>query len=322
MILLHPWMLAIFALVPIALWIRWRRGAPAVRFAPAPLLAGVPKSWRVRLLPLPRLLQIGALGLATFALARPVHRITLPNVTEGIDIVLGLDVSSSMNARDLEAGKSRLEVAKAAAARFIGGRPDDRIALVCFARYPDLRCPFTRDHSALSKMLAGVTIVRADGPEDATGIGTATALAAKLLRDSKSKSRVLVLLSDGEETVATAQTPTEIAPLHAAQLCRELDVRVYVIVVGTPGGPAPDGRLSIDTGQVRRMTEECGGALLQARDGAALASAYARIDAMETTPIGGERHRIEEKFLPFLAAAVVMLLAAWALRATVLEVLP
>jgi Ca-activated chloride channel homolog len=320
--LLHPAFLGLLTLVPVVLLVRLRRGEPAAPLATAPLLAGLPVTWRVRLLPLPRLLQIAGLALAVVALARPVVRVALPVATTGIDIVLCLDVSSSMAARDLDADRTRLDVAKAAAARFVGARPADRIALVCFARYPDLRCPFTLDHEALARMLADVALVRADGPEDATGIGTATALAAKLLRDGAAKSRVVILLSDGEETVATAQTPAEIAPIHAAQLCKDLGIRLYAIAAGVPGGPAPDGRLAVDTSQVRRMTERCDGVYFQARDAAALSRVYERIDALEKAPTPDEQFRVEEKFLPFLVAAIGLVLAAGALRATVFEVIP
>jgi Ca-activated chloride channel family protein len=293
-----------------------------VRFAPAPLLQGMPRSWRSRLALVPRALEAAGVLLATLALARPVNHVAIPVESEGIDIVLCLDTSSSMLARDLDEVRTRLEVAKDAGTRFVRARRHDRIALVCFARYPDVRCPFTLDHEALARILADVQLVRADGPEDATGIGAAVALSAKVLRTSAAKSKVVVLLTDGEETVATAQTPAEIAPVHAAQLCRELGVRLYSIAVGTPGGPAPDGRLSIDTGQVRKMAELCDGAFFEARDAAALAGVYARIDALEKAAIAGTRYEIEERFLPFLIAALVLLATARLLSSTILEVLP
>jgi Ca-activated chloride channel family protein len=133
---------------------------------------------------------------------------------------------------------------------------------------------------------------------------------------------VIILLTDGEENVATSQTPAEIAPLHAAQLCKELGVRVYAITVGTPGGPAPDGRLSIDTSQVRLMAERCAGAFFEAADASALASVYARIDGLEKSEIVATRVEIEERFLPFLLAALGLAVLGWILKSTVLEVLP
>jgi Ca-activated chloride channel family protein len=319
---LQPWLLLLALLVPLGAWIRARRGAPAVRFAPAAFAEGLPRTWRARMLPVPALLEAGGLLLVVVALARPVERTPLPVETEGIDIVLCLDTSSSMAERDLDPARTRLEVAKDAASRFVAGRPHDRIGLVCFARYPDLRCPFTLDHDALRRILRDVAMVARDGPEDATGIGAAVALAAKLLLNGKARSKVVILLTDGEENVATRQTPSEIAPVHAAQLCKELGVRVYAIAAGTFGGSAPDGRLSTDTSQVRRMAEACDGAFFEAQSAETLAAVYSRIDALEKAPIRQVRHRVEERFVPVLLAALALLAGARLIRATVLEVLP
>jgi Ca-activated chloride channel homolog len=321
-ILLDPWLLLLALLVPAALWIRRRRGEPALRFAPAPLLEGLPKTWRTRLLPLPGILGVIASLLVVVALARPVHRAPLPLRTQGIDIMLCLDASSSMNARDLDPARNRLAVAKDAAARFLAGRPQDRVGLVRFARFPDLRCPLTLDHVALGNLLSEVRMVDADGPEDATGIGTAVAAGAKALRNSTARSKVVIVLTDGEENVATAQTPQEIAPVHAAQLCKELGVRVYAIAVGASDKAAPDGRLGVDTSQVRKMTERCDGAFFEARDADALSGVYAEIDRLETVPIEEPQFRIEERFLRFLAAALAALVGGGFVRAALREVTP
>ena len=295
---------------------------PAVRFGPAAFVEGLPRTWRTRLVSLPTALQVLGLALVVVALARPIQRAPLPLRREGIDILLALDASSSMAARDLDPSRNRLDVAKDAAARFIAARKHDRLGLVRFARFPDLRCPLTLDHGALGNLLSEVRMVEPDGPEDATGIGTAVALAAKVLRKSPAKSKVVILLTDGDENVATAQTPEEIAPIHAAQLCKELGVRVYSIVVGTPGAAAPDGRLSVDTSQVREMAEKCDGAFFSAPDAASLARVYADIDRLEKVPLEEQRFRIEERFLRFLGAALAFLLGGRLLRSTVFEVLP
>jgi Ca-activated chloride channel family protein len=339
LVLLDPWMLLLALLVPAALVVRRWRGAPTVRFAPGAFLdgefvpndeasprpprrRGLPASWRVRLLRLPRGLQVLGLLCAIVALARPVERTPLPFRTEGIDILLCLDVSSSMTANDLDPRRTRLDVARDAAARFITGRPDDRIGLVCFARYPDLRCPLTLDHDALKAILSDVTTVESESPEDATGIGTAVARAAQVLRGSQAKSKVVILLTDGEENVATAQTDGEIAPVHAGQLCEHLGVRVYAIAAGI-GSPAPRGGwIEIDTRQIERLARRTGGVFYEARDAGAVADVYARIDELEKVELEEPRYRIEERFLPFLLAAVGLLLASRVLGSTVLEVLP
>jgi Ca-activated chloride channel family protein len=310
-ILLDPWLLATGLLIPVALW-RKRRAA-AVPFAPGSLLAVRP-TWRVRILALPRVLQVIALLLAVVALARPARREMLPLRTEGIDILLCLDTSSSMTANDMDRRRTRLDVAKAAAAEFVRGRPEDRIGLVSFARYPDLRCPLTLDHEALLGILAGVTLVASDGPEDATGIGTAVARAAQVLQADERRERVVILLTDGDENVAVEGAPGEIAPSHAAQLCAALGARVYAVAVGA-GGPKLDGAL-------QAMARRTGGEFHEARDASAVTAVYRQIDALEKTGFEKPRYVIEDGFLPFLAAAIALLLLGRLLESTVLGVFP
>jgi len=310
-VLLHPWMLAAALAVPAVLWLRRRRLPPAVLFAPAPLLEGIRPSWRVRLLPLPGILTAAALVLATVALARPVERVPLPLRTEGSDILLCLDLSSSMTARDLDPARTRLEVAKDAAARFLRRRPGDRIGLLCFARYPDVRCPPTLDHEALATILRGVVPVEGDGPEDATGVGAAAARAAEALRRGAARSRVAILLTDGEENVATSGTPGSIAPAHAALLCRELGVRLHAIAAG-PGDATALGETAAATG----------GRLFRAKDAGAVEAVFAEIDALEKTSFEKERFSVEERFQPLVIAALALLLGARLLGATLLRVIP
>jgi Ca-activated chloride channel family protein len=329
--LLHPWLLLLALLVPAALWLKLRRGAPAILFAPGRLLDAVPRSWRVRLLPLPRLLQVLGLFVAVLALARPVLLVPLPHITEGIDIVLCLDVSSSMTSKDMDPRRTRLEVAREEAARFIAGRIDDRIGLVSFARYPDLRCPPTLDHRALGQILAEVKPVESESPEDATGIGTAVVRAAQMLRGAEAKSRVVILFTDGEENVALAEKPGEIAPLHAGQLCAQLGLRVYSVAAGL-GSPDRSGEwveidrsgewVEIDTGQIRNLAERTGGRFFAARDAGAVAGVYAEIDKLEKVAFSEPRYEVVERFLPFLAAALSLLIAGRFLRSTILRVLP
>jgi Ca-activated chloride channel family protein len=248
--------------------------------------------------------------------------VPVPQEAEGIDILLCLDVSSSMASNDLDPKRTRLDVAKAAAARFVEGRPDDRIGLIAFARYPDLRCPPTRDHRALAQLIGAVALVPNDGPEDATGIGTAVARAAQALGGSDAKSRVVILLTDGEENVATPQTPGEIAPLHAAQLCGEIGVRAYVIAAGL-GTRAPSGEwLELDTAAVERLAARTGGRFFAARDASAVENVYNEIDALERVPFAEPRFRFEERFGAFLAAALALLLGGRLLGLTVFEVQP
>lgn len=310
-VLLHPWMLALALAVPAVLLLRRRRPPPAVLFAPAPLLGGIRPSWRVRLLPLPAAFTAGALLLAAVALARPVERIPLPLRTEGADILLCLDLSSSMTARDLDPDRTRLQVAKDAAALFLRGRPGDRVGLLCFARYPDVRCPPTLDHGALAAILRGVAPVEGDGPEDATGLGAAGARAAEALRSGKARTRIAILLTDGEENVATTGTPGSIPPAHAAQLCRELGIRLYAIAAGT-GDATVLGETAAATG----------GRLFRARDAGAVEAVFAEIDALEKSTFEKDRFAVEERFQPWAIAALALLLIARLLGTAVLRVIP
>ncbi|HEU4394002.1 MAG TPA: VWA domain-containing protein, partial [Planctomycetota bacterium] len=270
--LLHPGMLLLLLLPPLAWWFARRRRPPALALPPLSLAPDLPRTWRSRLAPLPAVLQGAALVLGAVALARPVRAVPEPERAEGLDVLLCLDLSSSMTAKDLEAGRTRLEVARDAAVRFVRGRAGDRVGLVGFARYPELLCPPTPDLAALEGILRAVEPVEPDGPEDATGIGAAAARAAESLAAVGGKSRVAILLTDGEENVATAGNADAIAPSHAAQLCRELGVRVYAVVAG---GPADAGRAAPDTGPVRRLAERTGGRFFEARDAGALDAVYA-----------------------------------------------
>ena len=196
-----------------------------------------------------------------------------------------------------------------------------------FARFPDVRCPPTLDHGALAKLLSAVEVVSSDGPEDATGIGTAVARAAQLLGAKMpgtggAGSRVVILLTDGEENIATADKPEEIAPLHAAQLSADFDVRVYAIAAGL-GRPDRNGNwIELDTGPVRRLAERTGGKFFEARDAGAIASVYGEIDELERMEFAEPRYDVREGFLPLLAAAISLLVASVFLRTILLAVMP
>ena len=308
--------------LPFGMWYRGRRGVPTIFFAPGAYVEGLSGSLRARLSVLPRLCQGLGLLFVVLALARPVQRVQLPLRTEGIDVLLCIDVSSSMAAKDLDPAHSRLDLAKRAASEFVAGRPGDRFGLVRFARYPDLLSPLTLDHRALGSFLDELEQVEADGLEDLTGIGNAVARAAAVLRSSAARSKVVVLLTDGEENVATADTPDEIGPAQAAQLCAELGIRVYTIAAGI-GTRGRDGQwVPLDTQQVEDLAERTGGAFFEARDAGAIAEVYATIDGMEKVQFEEPRFELRERFLPFLLAALAALFFGRVLRATTLEVLP
>ncbi len=326
--LAHPWAFGLALLVILAAFLGARR--PAIRFAPAGFLrldadgrrARLPRSLRQRTAWLPRTLT--ALGLLSLvvAFARPQERVPLPLEREGLDILLCIDASSSMAADDLRPGETRLAITKAAAAEFIAAREDDRIGLVTFARYPDLVCPPTIDHRSLAAMLAAVAQVEADGDEDATGLGMAIARCAVALRDSQARSKLVILLTDGEENVARSDLPDEITPLEAARLCEELGVRVYTIAAGI-GRQAVGGEwIELDTGPVRRVAERTGGAFFEARDAEAVRRVYAAIDELERSGYQEPRFRREDRFLVWLLVGLGLWLVGRLAAATVWEGLP
>ncbi|KAA3605488.1 MAG: VWA domain-containing protein [Planctomycetota bacterium] len=317
-----PWMLLLGVLLPLMLVLRRRRKAVVVRFSAASFTTALPHSGRQRFLWLPSLLQVLAFSAMVVALARPMQRMPLPLEAEGLDLFLCLDRSSSMAAKDMDPERSRLEVAKRAAGVFLRRRPHDRIGLIGFAYDPDLRCPLTLDHQALERFLEQVDMVQPESPEDRTGIGLAVARAAQWLHQQGSPSKVVVLFTDGEENVATAEFPKEIGPLDAAYLCRELGVRVYTIAAGL-GQRGRDGSwIPVNTDLVQRLAEETGGAFFQAPTAAALDSVYDGIHALETTRFQQARYQHRDRFGWFLAAALLLLgLRRW-LQSSLLEVLP
>ena len=326
MSLLLPELLLLATLWPVAWWWHRRRGVEEHGFAPGWEL---PRTLRARLAGVPRWLFGLALLSAALAAARPVTVREVPVVQPGSDILLVLDVSSSMRAHDLDPGRDRLAVVREAAGAFVAARPQDRIGLLRFARYPDLLCPPTRDHAALQARLALLEPVAEDGAEDATGIGTAVARAVELLdsgaqqqADGLMPARVVVLLTDGEENVAAGGVRGEIAPVHAAQFAAQLGVRVHAIAAGR-GRPAPGGgQVPLDTSALEDLAERSGGAFFQAPDAAALAEVYARIDALESPPQPDPRLEVREHARWFAGSALLLAVLGGLLAATYWSVRP
>ena len=321
--LLDPAWLWLLCLIPAVLLVRRFRGGATVVFAPGRFLTGpaLPRTLRGRLSGLPVLLTALALAAMVLALARPVRRQEIPRRARGIDIVLILDVSSSMAAKDLDPEKSGLDLVRAAARRFLAGRPEDRFALITFARYPDLVCPLTRDHRALDRMIAAVQALPPESPEDATGIGTAVARAVQVVDRSPSPVKVAVLFTDGEENVATAESPNEIAPLHAAQLAEDRGLRVHAIVARGPSGAGGRGGAA-SAAPIRQLAKRTGGEYFEVAEGAGIQRVYDRIDALEKLEIDEPRFRLEERFLPFLLAGLALYALGRLLPLRRLEPLP
>ena len=282
--------------------------------------AALPRTLRQHLEFLAPLCAMAGLALLTIALARPLQaNNSRTDVSEGVDILCVLDRSSSMQHEDLEPGRSRLAVVKDVVDDFATRRMNDRegaadaVGLLAFARYPELRCPQTLDSDALTGFLADVQRVNRRA-EDGTAIGRALAKSVALLADSDAKSRVVVLLTDGENTV------DDITPIEAAKLAAERKVRVYTILAGRYqyvntgfGIQAIDAEL--DESELRAIAETTGGTFFRARDRQDLEAIYADIEKLERTPREHLRSvETQELYAPWLIGGLLAYALAWLLR--------
>ncbi len=252
-----------------------------------------------------------AVMLLIIVLARPQATDKFQNVsTEGIDIVLALDISGSMLARDFK--PDRLEAAKDVATEFISGRPYDRIGLVVFSGESFTQCPLTTDHAVLINLLREV---QSGMIEDGTAIGMGLATAVNRIKDSQAKSKVIILLTDG------VNNRGEISPETAAQIAKTYGIRVYTIGIGTQGmAPYPvqtpygiqyqDMPVEIDEGILQQIAQTTGGKYFRATDNEKLVEVYKEIDKLEKSKIDVRQFsRKEEKYLiPAIFAFCLLLL--------------
>ena len=319
-----PVFLLFLLAIPLLVWLS-RRPKPALGFASVSQLDALPVSARVRFAWLPRVLAILALVPLILACARPQTFERVKMETEGIDILLTIDLSSSMAARDLakDGRETRLDVVKRVAEDFIKARADDRIGLVAFARYPDLVCPSTLDHQALLRFLEPLkhkrTVQRRGDRgdiEDGTAIGAGLALAVDRLEKLESKSRVVILLSDGEETVG------EILPDAAAKLAKDAKIRVYTIGAGR-GVRGPLGMIRRpDFQALRKIAQKTEGAFFEATSEEALTRVFEKIDKLERTALNDPIFAVDERFWPLLWIGFALFALAGLLRLAVFVVLP
>lgn len=287
------------------------------------LVTRVPRSLRQRLGWIPPVLELVALTCATLALARPLRSNVEHDVdSEGVDIALVVDRSGSMQFEDLEPGKNRLEVVKEVVGEFAARRMTDRenaadsVALITFARYPRLLCPFTLDVDALRGFLGEVELVQRE-QEDGTAIGVGLAKAVAILRESKARSRVCVLLTDGENN------QEDITPAEATELAAEEGIKVYTIYAARYvyerhpfRGIVPTNR-SIDTSELEHMAAATGGRFFRASDRAELEGIYAEIERLERTPRSEQRFEETFDLYPwFLAPALGLALLSQLARAS------
>lgn len=323
-----PWFFWLLLIIPLMVWwfFRTRRKRKAA-FTVSSLegLKKIPVSWKVRLRPLLFVLRLLAIALLIIALARPQTSNVTENInSEGIDIVLCLDVSGSMLAEDFQ--PNRIEAAKKVATTFVEQRPSDRIGLVIFAGESFTQCPITTDHAVLVNQISKVN---SGMLEDGTAIGMGLATSVDRLRDSKAKSKVIILLTDGVNNTGL------IDPATALEIAKLYKIRVYTIGVGTHGMapypvPMPDGsiqmqnmKVQIDEALLKKIADETGGEYFRATDNRSLRSIYSQIDKMEKTKVKITAFkRYGELFFPFALAALALFLLEIIGRYTVFRSLP
>lgn len=334
-----PWFLLLLILAPLVFWLA-SRSPSFMGYSSLSLFDRTPKSLRLRLSRLPAmLLAIGTVALV-ISLARPRTPQRETKVSrEGIAIMMVVDLSSSMNARDLveeDRSVNRLDVVKEVFLNFLFGnnrtaglgRADDLVGLVTFAGYADSICPLTLDHGNLANIVKDLQIV-SQRSEDGTAVGDGLGLAVERLRRSKAKSRIAILLTDGVNNAGV------IDPRKAAELAAQSDIKVYCIGAGTDGlapTPARDffGRqtlvarpVEIDEETLKEIAEVTGGKYFRAVNKDALADIYREIDSLERTQVTEIRYlQYSEHFGYFVAAGMGLIGLATLLSNSVFRKLP
>ena len=313
-------------IIPLTGWYIWKQKTmnASLQISSFKGFSNIGKSKKIYFRHLPFILRMLALSALVIALARPQSYNKLrKSSTEGIDIMISLDVSTSMLAMDFK--PNRVEAAKEVAIEFIKGRPTDKIGLVIFAAESFTQCPLTLDHTVLINLFNDV---KTGLLEDGTAIGNGLATAVARIRNSDVKSKVIILLSDGENNRG------EVQPLQAAEIAKEFNVRVYTIGVGTIGeAPYPVQTVfgtqtqyipvRIDEAMLQEIANITGGKYFRATNEAKLSEIYNEIDQMEKTKTEVEEYtRTSEEFLPFAILSFLILLLEILLRNTVFRTIP
>jgi Ca-activated chloride channel homolog len=316
----------LLVLVPMAAWyiFRQKRNTASIQVSSTASLFKAPKTIRHYLRHLVFVCQMMALAFFVVVLARPQSSSNWENVTtEGIDIIIALDISSSMLARDFS--PDRLEAAKNVAMEFISGREYDRMGLVVFAGEAFTQCPLTTDRAVLLNLFKDI---KSGLIEDGTAIGNGLATGVSRLKDSEAVSRVVILLTDGENNRG------EVAPLTAAEIAKTFGIRVYTVGVGSIGtAPYPvqtpfgielrDMEVKIDEGLLTEIANITGGQYFRATSNKKLEEIYKEIDALEKSKIDVQQfNRKSEEFMPFAILGALFLIAAILLRTTVFRNIP
>lgn len=313
-------------LVPMILWYIFKQyqADASLQMSTTKPFAKIPRSRKYLLFHLLFVLRCTAISLLIVVIARPQSSNRYRSEsTNGIDIMLSLDVSGTMLAEDLS--PNRLKAAKNVAIEFISSRPDDNIGLVVFAGESFTQCPLTTDHASLVNLFNGIEYGMI---EDGTAIGLGLANAVNRIKESQAKSKVIILLTDGSNNCG------DVAPLTAAEIAKTYGIRVYTIGVGkhgmarypiqTPMGVRYQNiPVEIDEDVLQKIADMTGGSYYRATDNNKLHEIYSEIDQLEKTKINvREYSRKSEEYTPWLLAAFVLLVAEITLRNTLLRHLP
>lgn len=319
----------LYGLIIIPLLVAWyifsgRKNQAYVKFSDTSFFTGMPKSWRIYARHMLFAIDMCAMALLIIALARPQSSSKSQKINvEGIDIVLTIDLSSSMLAQDLK--PDRLEAAKSISADFVKGRPEDRMGLVVFASETFTQVPLTTDHGMLLNMMREL---KCGMLEDGTAIGDGLASSVSRLKDSEAISKVVILLTDGDNNAGS------IDPSTAAEMAKIFGIRVYTIGVGTRGTApypvqTPFGGIqyqqipvTINEPLLQQIADETGGKYYRATSNEKLEQIYDEIDKLERSKIEiNEFTRVHEEFLPFLLIGLALLLLGFILKNTVFKTL-
>lgn len=313
-------------LVPVVFWYIWemQKSDASLQISSFKNLAQFPPSPKIKFRHILFILRCLAISSIIVALARPqASNSWRTQNTEGIDIMMGLDLSGTMLAEDLK--PNRLEAAKAVATEFILSRPNDNIGLVVFARESFTQCPLTIDHAVLINLFNSVKYGLID---DGTAIGLGLANAVNRIKDSKAKSKVIILLTDGSNNCG------DIAPITAAEIAKTFGIRIYTIGVGTNGivnipVPTPLGvqyqqmQSEFDAKSLQAIAGLTGGKYYNATDNSKLRLIYQDIDKLEKTKISVQQYsKKEEQFYVFALLAFILLSLEILFRNTVFRRIP
>ena len=316
----------LLGLIPLIAWyiFRNKKSQASIQISSLEGFKKVRRTWKHYIRHLVFLLKLVVIALIIVCLARPQSTDNWANQTvEGIDIIIALDISSSMLARDFR--PDRIEAAKSVATEFISGREFDRIGLVVFSGESFTQCPLTTDRAVLVNLLSSI---RSGLIEDGTAIGLGLANAVSRLKESEARSKVVILLTDGENNRG------EIAPITAAEIAKTFDIRVYTIGVGTIGmAPYPvqtpfgvqirDVEVKIDEKTLEEIAGITGGKYFRATNNRALAEIYKEIDRLERTKIENKEFtKKTEEYHRFAIPAFLLALLAVALQMAVFRYIP